>query len=167
MRKLIDRLDRVLLACATVGMAAMMIMTGVSVLGRYFFNRPVPDDVVINQMLMVLIVFLPMAHVQKLRQHVTVTLFSDWLAPAGISRLEVFGRVLSLIFYGLLAATAFAATWKAYDISDIEYGELDLLTWPVHAAMTLGLVGFVLRLLLELIRPSLGADDAQSPTDPA
>ena len=167
MRKLVNLLDQALVAFAAAALAVMMTMTGLSALGRYFLNRPVPDDVVINQMLMALLVFLPLSHVQKVRQHVSVTLFSDWLPPAGRSRLEVFGRVLSLLFYGLLAATAYAATLKAYKINDIEYGELDLLTWPVHAAMTLGLIGFVLRLLLELARPIFDAGDGQAPSDPA
>lgn len=167
MERLINMLDRALVALAALGLAVMMTMTGVSALGRYLFNRPVPDDVVINQMLMVIIVFLPLAHVQKLRQHVSVTLFSDWMRPAGLRRLEHFGRALSLLFFGLLAVTAVAATRKAYAINDIEYGELDLLTWPVHAAMTLGLIGFVLRLLVELARAITGRPVEPAPTDPA
>lgn len=157
--------DRALVTLAALSLAVMMTMTAASALGRYLFNRPVPDDVIINQMLMVLIVFLPLAHVQKLRQHVSVTLFSDWLPQAGLRKLEGFGRFLSIIFFGLIGATAVAATLEAYHINDIEHGVLNLPTWPFHAAMALGLIGFVLRLLLEIGRAIIGANAEQAPSD--
>ncbi|WP_158967001.1 TRAP transporter small permease [Chachezhania sediminis] len=149
MNRLIEIYDRTMVILAAITLTILMTMTTLSALGRYFFNRPVPDNVTISQMMMVLIVFLPLAYVQKLRHHVSVTLFTDWLPSRGMRRLQGFGLFLSLIFFGLIALTAIAATLKTYHIGESTRGELDLPTWPAHAIMAVGLVGFVLRLLFE------------------
>ncbi|PTX03033.1 TRAP transporter small permease [Pararhodobacter aggregans] len=167
MNRLIELYDRIMVTLAALTLTILMTMTTLSALGRYFFNRPVPDNVTVSQMMMVLIVFLPLAYVQKLRHHVSVTLFSDWLPPGGLRKLEGFGLFLSLIFFGLIAATAVAATLKAYHIGESTRGELDLPTWPAHAVMAVGVIGFVLRLFLELVLALMGKSTAQEPPEKA
>ncbi|MFK7964075.1 MAG: TRAP transporter small permease [Burkholderiaceae bacterium] len=105
--------DRTLVIAAAIAFFVMLSITVVSVIGRYFFNAPIPDDIVFNELLMVFLVFLPFAYVQRKRQHVTVTLVSDWFSKHNQYYFEVFGNVLGFLIFCLISY----ATWQDFQSS--------------------------------------------------
>ena len=91
MLKTFEVIDRIALWFSVAALIAIMCITCVSVIGRYFFNSPIPDDLVMNEFLMVVVAFLPLAAVQASREHVFVTIFSDWLPNRPKVAMEIFG----------------------------------------------------------------------------
>src|SRR5690606_17285291 len=99
--------ERFLVLLSGIAIMVMLGITTVSVIGRYFLNAPIPDDVTMNEFLMVFVIFLPLAYVQFKREHIMVTLFSDMMSPKGVAFIDVIAHLLGLIFYGLMAASAY------------------------------------------------------------
>ena len=79
MFKIFEVIDKAALWISVTALLFITIMTCISVLGRYFFAAPIPDDLVMSEFTMVIVAFLPLAAVQAAREHVFVTIFSDWL----------------------------------------------------------------------------------------
>ena len=71
----------------------MFIVTG-SVIGRTLFNYPIPDDLLLVGLLMVLVIAFPLAHIQRVNGHIAVTIISDRL-PFRLRQLQIIvGNVL-------------------------------------------------------------------------
>ena len=51
--KILEYIDRVAVVTAIVAIVSMMLLVTVSVIGRYFFNLPIPGDLVMSEFLMV------------------------------------------------------------------------------------------------------------------
>ena len=78
---LLCRADRVLGMIAALTLTAMVLLTCVDVVGRYFFNHPLTGAFELTEQAMGLLVFSSLPLVAMRRQHVTVDLF-DHLIPS-------------------------------------------------------------------------------------
>ncbi|MGR3425075.1 MAG: TRAP transporter small permease [Sagittula sp.] len=154
--KILDLLDQILTAVSAAALVLLMAMISISVIGRYFFNSPVPDDVLLGQVLMLPIVLLPMAAGQARREHIFVALFTD-RAPRRIrTGLEVFGMLLGAVLFGIIAWASYAAL--AHSIRSRAYiiGVLDLPEYPGRLVVFLATALFSLRLAVDAVRVMAG-----------
>lgn len=140
-----DPVGRALFFCAyvliLVGgflMAALTVMSVVSVLGRYLFSVPIPGDFELVTMgtAISVFLFLPYCHLQ--RGNVVVDLFLSW-APR---RVQVFFDAVSGL---LLAAIAGVLSWRMaqggldmYGYNEVSY-ILALPIWPIFPIAVLAL----------------------------
>jgi TRAP-type C4-dicarboxylate transport system permease small subunit len=147
MRDYLLILDRVLLWTATVALIAIMLLTVVSVTGRYVFSAPIPDDLVFSEMLLVVAVFLPLAYVQRKNEHVNVTLFTDLLPLRWQQVCELVGLAIGCVFFGTLAAATFTDFQQAWDVGAYVDGPLKLPEWPSRFAVFFGITMFFVRLV--------------------
>lgn len=147
--------ERFLVLIAGIGIMTMLAITTVSVIGRYFFHAPVPDDVTMNEFLMVFVIFLPFAYVQFKREHIMVTLFSDMMPPKGVAVLDVIAHLLGLIFYGLMAWSAYYYFLDSWVVGSYMDGMLALPEWPTRFVFLAGVVIMSLRLVGDLIQAIL------------
>ena len=102
MFKFFDVIDRGALWLSVCALLFIMSVTCISVIGRYFFNAPIPDDLVMSEFTMVVVAFLPMAAVQASREHVFVTIFSDWLPNRPKVAMELFGVYLGVVIFTIV-----------------------------------------------------------------
>ena len=144
------RLDQAALLVSMAALALLGLLVVFSILGRALFRMPIPDDVLLAELLMVPIVALPLAPAQWRDDHITITLFTDALPPHWIRRLRAFGNLIGLVFF-LLLSWAVGAT-LAEDFSGGHYhsGLLRVPVWPMKLVFFLALTGFSLRLLADL-----------------
>ena len=140
-----DPVGRALLFCAYVLilaggflMAAVTVMSVISVLGRYLFSAPVPGDFELVTMgtAIAVFLFLPYCHLQ--RGNVVVDLFLSW-APR---KVQVFFDGASGL---LLAAIAGVLSWRMaqggldmHRYNEVSY-ILALPIWPVFPVAVLAL----------------------------
>lgn len=113
-------------------MAALVAMTVVSVLGRYFLSSPIFGDFELVEMGTAIAMFLFLPYCHLMRGNVVVDLFLSW-AP---KRVQTFCDALGAL---LLAALAGGFGWRmalgAQDMqkyNDVSY-ILALPTWPMYA----------------------------------
>lgn len=130
----------------------MTLMICVSVIGRYLFAMPIPDDLVFSEFLMVFIVFLPFSSVQASREHVFVTIFTEWLPNRKKVMFETFGVFVGLIAFTIVAIAVWVDFSSSWAFESYEDGTLELPIWPPKFALFFGILIFVLRLLVDLIQ---------------
>ncbi len=152
MEKTLDAVDRALVAIAVVALILMTAVTVVSVAGRYLLSMPIPDDLVMSEMLMVVVVFLPLATVQKNREHVFVSMFTDLLPERFQSWFELMGMLIGLVFYAILSAATFGDFKAAWDAGAYIDGQLSLPEWPSRFVVFFGVSVFTLRLLFDVVQ---------------
>ncbi|MDA4848512.1 TRAP transporter small permease [Hoeflea poritis] len=149
MDRTLRRIDKFAIWLAVAALISIMLLTCVSVTGRYFFNTPIPDDLSISEKLMVFLAFLPLAAVQASREHVFVTIFSDWLPNRAKVVLEIFGIAVGIAFFGLLAWASWIAFIEAYAVGSYTQGPLNVPHAPFKFVLFVGVVLFVVRLVVD------------------
>ncbi len=149
--KLFDWIDRAFVAIGVLALIAMMLLTTVSVIGRYLFNSPIPDDLVMSEFLMVAVVFLPLSAVQAAREHVFVTIFSEWLSNEKKVMLETLGVLVGLLVFGVMARATFDDFYAAWEVGAYVEGPLELPESPARFVVFIGLTVFAIRLAVDAV----------------
>lgn len=148
--KLLDYIDRAAVVIAVVAIITMMLLITVSVIGRYFLNMPIPGDLVMSEFLMVFVAFLPLSAVQARREHVIVTIFTDWMRNDAKVAMDTFGVVVGLVAFTILAAATFTDFQFAWTFRTYTEGEIHLPEAPPRFVVFLGIGLFAVRLLVDL-----------------
>lgn len=159
-----DGVDRILIFAAQILLAAMMTLTFVSVIGRGFFNKTVPDGLLISEMLMVGMVFLPLAHVQAVGAHIEVTVLTDLFSRKVQEALVSVGLFLGIVAFGLMTWLGWTNAYESYLTGGYGFSSiLYIPEWPVKMLIPLGLGWWCLRMLVQLVLP--GARPAVAETE--
>lgn len=161
--RFMDSVDRVIVLIAQALLVMMVLITFVSVVLRTFFNSSIPDDLLLSEMLMVAIVFLPLSYVQSLGGHLEVTVFSD-LLPQGLQRfLVTCGLLLGVIMFGMMAYLSWGEFAHAWESGEIGYSSvLNIPEWPAKLLIPFGLGWWCLRLAVQFLVPSARPEHADS-----
>jgi len=151
-----DAVDRVLVYGAVLLLLAMVLVTFVSTIGRTFFNHSLPDDILISEILMVAVVFLPLGHVQALGAHLEVTVLTDRMSPRSQERLYVAGLVFGLIFIGSMTYFTLRLAIESFLVGELAYGSLlNIPEWLAKAFIPVGLAWWWLRMAAQLLLPGM------------
>lgn len=142
----LTRIDRGLTAIASVALVLMLVITIISVTGRYIFNSAIPDDIVMNELLMPWVMFLPLAYVHRHDEHIVVTLFSDRL-PAWMQPVLVWvANALGALVFGLIAYAVWGDFHDAWVVKSHNEGFLELPNYYSKFALFLGIALYALRM---------------------
>lgn len=142
--------DRLLADAAGIALFVMMLLTVISSAGRFLFAAPIPDAEAIAEMLLVGVVFLPLAYTQALREHVEVTLFTDFARAEVRRRFIWFGCLVGLLAFSVLTYAMGKGVLRAYSTGDSYLGVNEIVTWPARAIAVVGLGALIIRLALDL-----------------
>ena len=156
MLKFFDLVDRGALWLSVIALLFITSMTCISVIGRYFFSAPVPDDLVMSEFTMVIVAFLPLAAVQAAREHVFVTIFSDWLPNRPKVAMELFGVYLGAITFTIVTCAVYTDFKQAFDVGAYEEGALEIPEAPFRFIVFLGLLLFSIRLYIDAVISTKG-----------
>lgn len=155
LNRFMNAVDRWLILFAQLMLAAMVLITFVSVIGRTLLNTSVPDDLLIAELLMVVLVFLPLSWVQSLGAHLEVTVLTDFFPEAVQKALVSFGLLLGLVMFGGMAYVSWESAYESYVFGELAYNSvLDIRDWPAKMLIPLGLGWWCLRLIVQLIWPA-------------
>ncbi len=128
----------------------IMLFITVSVCGRYFIGVAIPDDIIIMQALLVVMVFLPFAYVQRRGEHLSVSIVTDNLGPKGKHICKILGLVVGIFFMGIVTLASFGDAHTAYVDGAIFEGPLEIKEWPSRGSVFVGSGLLLVRLLLDL-----------------
>lgn len=142
-----------LLAIAGLIIAALMFSTVYSVLMRYFFDEQIDWLQELAEYSMIFVIFLPLARVEQLQEHIRVDAITMRLSRKTNRWLNIVTLILSLVFVGCFAWSAIEKT-RDFIETDQNSGQwaLGLDQWPVIAAMVAGLSLLWLNLLVSFIK---------------
>jgi len=159
LNRFMNAVDRWLILFAQLMLAGMVLITFVSVVGRTFLDTSVTDDLLIAELLMVVLVFLPLSWVQSLGAHLEVTVLTDFFPEAVQKALVSFGLLLGLVMFGGMAYVSLQSAYKSYVFGELAYNSvLNLRNWPAKMLIPLGLGWWCLRMAIQLIWPATRHD---------
>ncbi|MAL77756.1 MAG: hypothetical protein CMN55_01375 [Sneathiella sp.] len=144
--------ERFLVLIAGIAIMVMLSITTISVIGRHFIGAPIPDDVTLNEFLMVFVIFLPFAYVQFKKEHISVTLLADMMPARAVDAIDVLAQLLGLIFYGLMACSAYYYFLDSWIVGSFMEGPLSIPEWPTRLIFFAGVLIMALRLIVDLIK---------------
>ena len=128
---------------------AVMLLSVANILGRKFFNFPVPGFIDWMVQGVPVIAFLGIAYCQRLGTHIRMDLFVSSLRGRALWLFEM----LSVILMALLVLVLIYGSWnhaqRAFNLGDSTI-DIDLPTWPVKMLVPLMLVMLLARLVLQI-----------------
>jgi len=90
----------------------MMVVTVVDVVGRYFFNSPLPGAAELNEIGLGLLVFAALPLITARGGHVTIDLLSNLADKLGTHKAALFQRVQEVCVHAVSAALLAIITWR-------------------------------------------------------
>lgn len=138
------------LILAGLVLLAMGAIIVASILGRVLFLRPLPDDLLLVGLLNVAVITLPLAHVERMRGHIAVTVTTDWLGTRAKGALRAFGAFAMAVFFGGIGFMILRRMRDEIAKGAYYDGVLQIPTWPMKAVFGLAITLFFLRLLVSI-----------------
>jgi len=153
---------------AGVGIFLMMLHISADVVGRYFFNSPLPATIaIVSNYYMVIATFIPLALAQKRDMHISVEVVMQ-LFPQGVQRHAYhLARVYSGAIFALLTYTSWiqAETKRSAGTYVMELG-FKVPVWPGYYLLPIGFGLITLVLVYQLAVYVSGEESGLGDTDP-
>lgn len=159
----LDVLVRLLIFVSGIAICLMAVHIVVDIAGRYLFRSPLPGTVeFVSRYYMVVLVFLPLAYVQKRGAHFVAGLFTDNLPLRAKQSFIAVAELAMAAVAGLLAWRGIAAAAYATRTGEqVQAAEFVILTWPGRWLVPIGLTLMAAYALLNAVRIVAGRSLAQ------
>lgn len=128
----------------------VMIIGVVQVVGRSFFNRPVPSYVDIIEIIMSVFAFIGIAYCQRLGGHVRMEIILKMFKGRAFWIAELFGTVMNIMIIAILTDFAFRHFLRAYEIGDSTI-DGDFVLWPSKLVVPVAFALLLVRLSINLV----------------
>jgi len=160
LERALDMLTDVLTLVSGIAISLMAIHIVADITGRYLFRAPLPGTVeFVSRYYMVVLVFLPLALVQRRDGHFVAGLFTDHLTPPIKRRLIAVTQVAMAVVAALLAWRGVtAAEYATHTGEQVQAAEFVVMTWPGRWLVPLGLGLMALQALAGAVRLFVGRD---------
>ena len=150
--RVLQFLERPLLAIAGGLIFVMMLHVVADVIGRYAFSKPITGTLeIVSHYYMIAIVFLPLALVQRRNAHIKVEVFTSWFSPRTVAVVDVVATAIALTYVGLMV---WFVTYEAIEHTlireKIVIGVSLVPVWPARWFVPIGTGVFFLSLILSL-----------------
>ena len=165
--KALRRLERG--ACyVAAGLVFIMIFpTTLDIFLRYIMEEPLPAIFQLTEFMMVGVVYLGIAYVQSLKEHIKIEMATSWLPQKSQDILDIFGYAVGLVLFVMMTWQSGRLAWEAWVTQDYTMGIIHFPLWPAKSIIPLGCGLLCIRLLLDIFldiqklrRPGVSADAA-------
>jgi len=130
----------------------IMLVVCVDVVGRSFFNHPIPGANEISELLLACLIFFGLAAAQQKKQHYMVEFVLNRLS----NRAQAFLIGLS---YLLCASVAALLCWysaehaiSSFQMKESSWGTVEFPIWPARIVVAFGLALFSVQYLIQFVR---------------
>lgn len=138
-----------------IGIAALFLMilvTGVDVVMRYIFNRPIFGVMEITEVMMIVAIFMAISHTLNEKAHVSIDILTSRLAPKNKLVMEFITTLISLCTFVIIVWRVFEQT-LFFAARNIPHSQiLPIPSAPFAAVITLGCATLSILLLRDLLR---------------
>ncbi|MGE4240961.1 TRAP transporter small permease subunit [Ramlibacter sp.] len=132
-----------------LGIIAIVV---IDILGRSLFNWPLPGGTILSTLLLVCVIFLGLANVQRAKEHYRVDLIANLFPPRGQQAIEVFAHAVGLAVVSLLAKLSSSHAMRSFDQNEMSFDLVPFPLWPARMVLAFGLILLGVQLLIDLVR---------------
>jgi TRAP-type mannitol/chloroaromatic compound transport system permease small subunit len=147
--RMLFKVEKLLNLMGGLCILGVMLMSVANILGRKFFNMPIPGYIDWMMQLVPAMAFLGLAYTQRLGGHIRMDILVGRLKGRTVWAAEFIGVLVMLI----LAVGLIYGTWnhayRAIRLGDSTV-DINLPTWPVKALVSAMLLMFAIRCTLQL-----------------
>jgi len=147
---------------AGVALVGMLLLTVADITGRSVFNDPVPGTVEVTSLVLVVVVFLGLAHSEDLGDHISVDLLYVRVGDRWKAVLDVFADLISVVVIALMAYQLYVFAWRQQETG----AESPVLEWPVWPFVLIAAFGsalFALSIGFKLVLRAMGEPTEAEP----
>ncbi|GEM_PF-3072125 len=134
---------------ASLTVIVMVFAYVLPVVGRWMGVR-ISGTFELNEMVMVLCVFLSLAYAQSEKRHVNVTLLTNYLSPRRRHLLDACVLFIALLFLLFVTYLNLQDAIKAFQIGEYRQGDMKYPVWPFKFALTFGLFMFAAQIAADI-----------------
>jgi TRAP-type C4-dicarboxylate transport system permease small subunit len=135
----------------------LMLLVVAEIIGRHFFNSPIPGQLEAGSLSMVLILYFGLAYGQLLRNHIRVDLFISRVKGRKRELLEALALFLCLVVSSLMLwATAIQALISV-EGREFVSGVISFPVWPGRCVVTFGFAILSLTLIIQICEHLMAA----------
>ncbi len=148
-QKLSSKLSDFSAFIAMITMISMMLLITSDVIMNKLIGRPIPGTVEVTAYyFMVLLVFLALPYIEKKQSHISADFLVVMLPESWQDRLNAIGKILTIIFYTLLAYGAVLQAVKSTKRLETAMSNFTFYIWPSRWGVVFGLVSAICVLLI-------------------
>jgi TRAP-type transport system small permease protein len=150
LRETIKKINYYLQYISVVTMVGLMFLTVTDVFMRSFMNRPISGSYELTNLVLTFIVFFGIGYAQHFKEHVVIDVLYERLPLKG-------RRLISLLSSVIYLAITILICWVVYDYSrtlistNASTAILKIPHWPVVMIASVGLIGYVLAIISDLL----------------
>jgi len=135
-----------------VAVIIMCFYTTGDALGRYVFTNPLPASVELTLILLIVITFLGIAHVQARGGHMRLEFLSNRLAPRGQAILNILSVLIGLFLFALITWQGWRWTLEAIVGKEEMMGQWGIPYYPARLALTFGAFTLCIQYIINLVQ---------------
>lgn len=123
---------------AAAAIAIMILSTTLDTSLRYALNYPLPGVFELNEVLLVLVVFLGISWTQAERGHIRVVVLLRKLPIRRAVQVDILCWALCILFLGIMGVQSAREALRAYHINEFRWGSVQMPIWWAKALVPIG-----------------------------
>lgn len=139
-----------LAALSASAIALMMISTSLDTSLRYAFNAPLPGVFELNEVLLVVVVFLGIAWTQAERGHTRVVLVMRRVELRTAIKMDILCWIMCFLFLGALGIQSSKEALRSFSINEFRWGAVQMPVWWAKGLVPLGCFLTCVQLLIDI-----------------
>jgi TRAP-type C4-dicarboxylate transport system permease small subunit len=128
----------------------MMLSTTIDTTLRYLFSRPIPGVFELNEVLLVVCVFLGLAWTQIERGHIRVVLILRKLPPKWIVVVDLLVWVICFVLITFFGIQSAKEALHSFHIHEFRWGSVQMPIWWAKALVPIGFWMMSLQLIIDI-----------------
>lgn len=123
---------------AAITIALMMLSTTLDASSRYLFNNPIPGVFELNEVILVICVYMGLAWTQIERGHIRVTAFLMRVTDRTEIIFNILAWVVTFLFLFILGYQSAIGAWESFQIREFRWGSVQMPIWWAKALVPIG-----------------------------
>lgn len=135
---------------AAITIAIMMLSTVLDATSRYLLNRPLPGVFELNEVILVVCVYMSIAWTQMERGHIRVTAFILRFSEKNKAKLNMVSWFITFLFVFIVGIESFIAAKESFLAREFRWGSVQMPIWWAKMLVPIGLSMLGIQLLIDI-----------------
>ncbi|MCK9230971.1 MAG: TRAP transporter small permease [Syntrophales bacterium] len=129
----------------------MIFSTTIDATARFLFNNPIPGMFELNEVILVICVFMGATWTQIERGHIRVEVFLMKSSARKQYILNTISWFVALIFAAILCYQTYMGFLDSYSVREFRWGSIQMPIWWAKGLVPLGLLLLMIQLIFDII----------------